>query len=77
MYICIVYIYLHTQCKTVQYKKTMANVNDDEQLILFSDSDDEIEYEEEEVQIAGKTFIIKSLPEQILGLVCKNNFTKP
>ena len=43
----------------------MANVNDDDQLILFSDSDDEIEYEEEEVQIAGKTFIIKSLPEQI------------
>ena len=41
----------------------MANVNDDDQLILFSDSDDEIEYEEEEVQIAGKTFIIKSLPE--------------
>ena len=37
------------------------NVGDD----LFSDSDDEIEYEEEEVNIAGKTFIIKSLPEQI------------
>lgn len=34
-------------------------------LLQLSDSDDEIEYEEEEVHVAGKTFSIKSLPEQI------------
>ena len=40
-----------------------AKVFDD--LLQLSDSDDEIEYEEEEVHVAGKTFTINSLPEQI------------